>query len=299
MANIRNIRNQRKAIRHIRSVTRTMEMIAVVQFRRVRQHDLAARPAGEQWPRILQQLAPGLAGVEHPFLRGGTGNRAAVVVVTSDRGLCAGYNHRVMALARQAIDRLVEEGRDVLPYVIGRKALQEFRSGAAGPGARSRGLPEPDRSYGGLTDRGLDEQVRAMAEELMGRVRDGELSAAYVAYTRLSCPGGPKPEVVTLLPIVPEAGPTEPEGEPIEYEMLPSVQAVAESLVPMVVRLKLYECFLEALASEHSVRMTTMRTATENADEMISTLALEINRTRRGRITTELAEIMSGADALR
>ncbi len=279
-------------MRNIRAVTRTMEMAAVAQFQRVRQMAKGSRPAAEQIERMLNDLAPVLAKTDHPFLRGGSGKTCALIIVTSDRGLCAGYNNVVMGVARRAAEDLVGKGREVSPYVIGRRGaalIRRYQSEDA-----EAPIGEPYKTYDGCRASHLHEHVAELAEEVMARVTTGEVAAAYVAYAGM-VGGVAEGQVGTLAPLVPREPAEKVDGD--ECDFIPSAEAIIETLMPMAIRMRLLECFCESLTAEHASRMTAMRAATGNADDMISDLTRRAGRARRERITAELAEILAGAEA--
>ena len=293
MANVRGILKRCKAVRNIRAVTRTMEMAAVAQFQRVRQMTEGARPAAEQIERMLTDLAPVLAETDHPFLRGGSGNTCALIIVTSDRGLCGGYNNVVMGVARGAAADILGKGRVVSPYVIGRRGAALIRRDQSkDPEAP---IPKPYKTYDGYHQSHLHEHVAELAEELMARVTTGELAAAYVAYARM-VGGVAEGQVATLAPLVPREPAEKPDRD--EYDFFPSAEAIIEKLIPMAIWMRLLKCFCESLTAEHASRMTAMRAATSNAEDMISDLTRQARRARRERITAELAEILAGAEAV-
>ena len=294
MASPRSILNRRRAVRNIRAVTRTMEMASVAQYQRVRQLDDGVRPALEQVERMLTELAPRLATMDHPFLRGGQGTTCAVVIPTSDRGLCGDYNNTIMEVARLVAEDLLSKQRRVEPYVLGHRGLARIRRDLADDPETPIG--EPYKTHDEFRESELRERVAEIAGELMARVGTGELAAAYIVYARMvgAVATG---QVATLLPLAPQTDEPLP-GDQTECDFIPSAEAVIEELLPLAVRLRLLACFLDSHAAEHASRMTAMRAATGNADDMIAELTRQVGRARRDRITAELAEIFSGAEAL-
>lgn len=293
---------RRKTVRDIRTITKTMEMIAVSRFAKAHRLANAAKPAALALEHVLREVLPALGPGDHALLRQPSGGPAALLVVTSDRGLCGGYNSRVVAQARRTRAELVAQHSAVRLVALGKKGMGMMQ--------HARDLPKPDRLVMGLGEGSLFARAAVLAGELMDDFTAARLERVWVVSQRMVTASVFRPEVATLLPVdVPlaEAGQAgaaaapalETSAQPVLYDFLPDRAGLVGALLPMAVRLRLYRLLIEASLSEQIARMMAMRSATDNADDMIRALTLRINRTRQGQITTELSEIIGGAEALR
>jgi F-type H+-transporting ATPase subunit gamma len=208
-----------------------------------------------------------------------------MLLVTSDRGLCGGYNANILRLAETV---LRTQGREVSIFVVGRKALEYLKR---------RSIPiQGERT--GLLHHSAVEVATAIADELSARFVAGESDAVYLVYSKFRSAISQIPTVAPLLPVVPPDV-TETSGPAVEYIFEPPRPALLGELLPAYLRTLILQALLEAAASEHGARMTAMENATTNASDMIERLTLSMNRARQATITTELMEIVSGAEALK
>ncbi len=313
MAKARAILARRKAVQSIHTVMRTMEMVATARFKRTFRRYRSARSylegIGELTEEVLTKADP--KSLRHPLLSGGRKSAPRVILVlTSDRGLCGGYNTTIVhaALARQR--ERMSESSAVLLHVVGKRGASQLRRAGQ---AVARYYDEIDSAAGEWRP------IRQCADEFIQDFLGKTVSGVDVAYARLLGAGRYAPHLRTLLPLrlVPEeppettAEPDESEPDPwapiapyeplepplppeFEYEFVPSPEDLFRRLLPMTVRLRLFQCFLEASVTEQIARRTAMRSAGENAEEMIRDLTVRYNRMRQGQITTELAEILGG-----
>jgi F-type H+-transporting ATPase subunit gamma len=286
MAKARQIQKRLRAVRNIRTITRTMEMTAVGRFKRLHDRALPAAGALARLEQVLSDAVAQAAPLTHPLLEQGQGDAVALVVLTSNRGLCGGYNNRVLEAAGAAVAELARRGLRPRPYLVGKKGLVQLRH---------RTLPPPFKTVRQFEGAETAAQVSELAEELIGLFRSGEAAAVQVVYQRMFSAAVFRPETVTLLPLAVEPAATMRPA----LEFMPSAAGVLQRLLPMAVRVRLLHYFYDALVSEQVSRMMAMRAATTNAEDMIRTLTRRINRLRQSQITTELAEIMTGAEALR
>lgn len=291
MAKARALDRRRKAIRNIRKITRTMELIATARFKRAM--DRAA--AGTAYTRRITALVAHLARtgleVSHPLLEPRPEiRRAKLLVMTANRGLCGGYNASVM---RQAFARW-----NLLQAEVPENSLEV--SGKRGIGAfRFRGI-RPTEQFTEFDDRPAYDDVERIANRYLEAYLSGELDRLDVVYTKFENLSRQYPVVETLLPLSEIGGAEEDEidGES-HYEFLPSARSILDEVVPTSFKMKLFKCFLDAAVSEQIARMVAMKAATENADSMISTLSMTYNRARQTQITSDLLEVVGGAEALK
>jgi F-type H+-transporting ATPase subunit gamma len=293
MAKPRSILQRAQTARNIRSLTRTMEMVSTSRFRR--SHVLAAsgRPYTDALTDLLAEVIRRAddEGVDHPLLVEHPDlKRDVLLVLTSDRGLCGAYNQAVVGMALQRYHQITDAGYDVRLHLAGRKGAAMMRSRRI----------EVDEEMTDLEDVPDYNQIGRLAEHYMDLYEQGEISGVEVAYTRIGRSGQARPAIAQLLPLSelrdPENARLGPEE--IEFDFYPSFAEVVRHLLPATIRLRLYQSFVDAAVAEQMARMTAMRSATENADEMIQSLTRQYNRTRQAQITTELSEIMAGRAGL-
>lgn len=298
MAVAKQILSRRKTVRNIRKITRTMEMVSTARFRQVHRHVTGARPYTDQVTRMVARLTRAVKDDRpHALLRPQLkAPNDAFIVLTSNRGLCGGFNQNVIHLAMDRHRRLTRRGRIVELYSYGKKGTSQlqFRGMKL---ARSRPQYEGQPSF---------VEVRDLADEMIQRFLSGQLRTVHVAYTRFVSAGVQAPAMLTLLPLGQPADPSREAKRPgelaasqSEYEFFPDAQTLLNELLPLTIRLRLYQCFLDAMTAEQMARMTAMRLAGDNATEMDRDLTMQYNRARQQGITMELAEIMGGAEALK
>jgi F-type H+-transporting ATPase subunit gamma len=292
MAKARALEKRRRSIRNIRKITRTMELISTARFKRAMDRAIAASAYTRRITALVGHLAR--AGLErsHPLLEPRTQTRqAALLVLTANRGLCGGYNSAVMRLANARWTVLRAQFSAVRLEVSGKRGISAFRF---------RGV-QPDERFTHFEDRPEYQEVELLADRCLDSYRVGPLDRLEVVYTRFESHSRQKAVVETLLPLAApdEAAPEEPSPAEVQYDFLPSAAAILDEVLPASIKVKLFKCFLDAAVSEQIARMMAMKAATENADAMISHLSISYNRARQGQITSELLEVIGGAEALR
>lgn len=293
MATTRNIKHRIKATKNIRAVTRTVEMVASARYRQARGQVAAARPHTDRLVDLVGDIMArrGAEQFDHPLLHEPEDiNREVLMVVTSDRGLCGGYNQSVLRVAIQRREQLIEAGYEVLLWVSGRRGAQYL--------AR-HGL-EIDWASSDVTHLPGYLQIGRLGDQLMADFLDRRIGGLEVAYMQFISASRQEPAISQILPmayIEPPARFVTARQEPVEYQFMPTAEEVLRHLLPATVRLRLWQCFLDAGLCEQAVRIVSMRAATENADEMIHDLTVSYNHKRQSGITAELAEIMSGSAA--
>lgn len=265
-----------------------MEMIAASRIVRAQQRVRAARPYAEQIHEVIRGLAASNEVADHPLLATHPEiRRVGLVVLTSDRGLAGAYNSNVLRLAEQLLREEEREGHELELYQVGRKGEGYFRY-------RGR---QPDRLWTGVSDRPAYEDAQSVASAVMSSYSQGELDRVWVVYTRFQSSLTQIPTRMQLLPV----DPGEFEGGreiPPEFLFEPSPEAILERLIPRYVEAKLFSAMLEAAASEHASRQRAMKSATDNAEEVVENLSRVMNQARQDQITTEISEIVGGAEAL-
>ncbi len=289
MANRRVLVKRRKSIRNIRKITRTMQLIATARFQAAFNRAVASRPYTEKLAELVADLARAGDGLDHPLLK--TRNPAApaaVLVVTSSRGLCGGYNSSILRTALGFLEERRQGGEPSEVSVFGKKGLAYFKFIKMAFAPPESEVSDPPRF----------EQVEPLANTLIRRFLDGEISAVYVTYMRFYSASKQRPETIQLLPLAPAAGPEGAKAKAVDYEFRPEPGALLDDLLPAVARIRLFQAFLDAAVSEQIARMVAMKAATEASEEMIKTLSRQYNRARQTQITMELLDIVGGANAL-
>jgi F-type H+-transporting ATPase subunit gamma len=298
MANRRVLVKRRKAVRNIRKITRTMQLIATARFQAAFNRAVATKPYTEKLAELVADLSRAAGSVDHPLLRTHDDvPRSALVVLTSDRGLAGGYNASVLRAAVGQLDQQKAQGIETSVHMVGKKGIGYFRF-----------LRRPTaEQITGIGDKVRFEQVEPLANALMDRFMKGEIASVHVAYMRFLSAGVQRPAVVQLLPLAPDQStkegeaaekPAGPAGKAVEYEFSPDPQQLLDELLPATVRARLFQAFTDAAVSEQVARMVAMKAATDAAADMIKSLTRVYNRARQTQITMELLDIVGGANAL-
>jgi F-type H+-transporting ATPase subunit gamma len=291
MAKARKIEKRRRSIRGIRKITRTMELIATAQFKRAMDRAAAASAYTRRITALVETLAQSGLQVTHPLLEARPETRQAILLVLSaNRGMCGGYNASLLRLAQARFSELRKMVPELRLEVSGKRGISAFRF-------RKN---QPDETFTHFEDKPRFEEVDALATRYLEGFQAGPLDRLDVAYTKFESLSHQQAVVETLLPLSkPAAAEAEKELLPQSpYEFLPSAESILQDLLPTSFRVRLFKCFLDAAASEQIARMIAMKTATENADTMIRQLTMVYNRARQGQITSELLEVIGGAEAL-
>ncbi|HEX4964020.1 MAG TPA: ATP synthase F1 subunit gamma [Thermoanaerobaculia bacterium] len=289
MANRRVLVKRRKAVRNIRKITRTMQLIATARFQAAFNRAVATRPYTEKLAELVADLSRAAGDVDHPLLKTHDEvKRSAVLVLTSDRGLAGGYNASVLRTAVTHLDQQIEAGMANDVHMVGKKGISYFRF-------LKREITE---QTSGIGDKPRFEQVEPIANALIDRFVRGEIASVWVVYMKFLSAGQQRPVAVQLLPLKPEVREGEKAARPVEYEFSPDPRQLLDELLPAVVRVRLFQAFNDAAVSEQVARMVAMKAATDAAADMIKALTREYNRARQTQITMELLDIVGGANAL-
>jgi len=292
MASPRQLDKRRKAVKNIRKITRTMELIATARFKKAMDRAEAATSYTKRITALVSDLAQAGLEVSHPLLESREEvRRVTLLVLTGNRGLCGGYNSSVQRLGQRRLGELRGDA-EVSLEVTGKRGISGFRF---------RDI-EPDETYTHFEDKPTFDEVDVLASRYLDEYAAGKLDRLEVAYMKFESASRQTPAVETLLPLTEIAGAEQSDGEAATgqsmYEFLPSAESILEEVVPTSFKVKLFKCFLDAAVSEQIARMVAMKRATENADEMIRMLSRQYNRARQTRITGELLEVLGGVEAL-
>jgi F-type H+-transporting ATPase subunit gamma len=287
----RALRRRIKSVQSTKKITKAMELISASRIAKAQARVAAARPYSEQITEVIRNLAAGGAASSSPLLQPRDDVRkVGVIVVAADRGLAGAYNSAVIRAAERAIADVRAEGKEYGLVTVGRKSLGYFRF-------RNFRI---DHSFTGFSDQPSYENARAIAEFVADRFESGEYDRVELAYTQFLSVGTQRPVVRRLVPLDAEAI-TEAagsDGPQADYEFEPDPTEILDRLLPRYVEARLFAALLESAASEHAARQRAMKSATDNAEELITKLSRVMNRARQDAITTEIMEIVGGAEAL-
>ena len=286
MATLKIIRKRITSIRNTQQITKAMKMVSAAKLRRAQEAALMARPYADKMNDILANLSARVSRAAHPLLTAREEKRIELVLVTSDRGLCGGYNANLIRAA-EAFIRGQGGGKEILLALVGRKGADYYR--------RRRG--ETGERYLNFLSTPPEELAAAIAEKLINRFVDGETDAVYLLYSHFRSALSQVPTLEKILPVALSEN-QEPE-QLTEYLYEPGADELLSSLLPKITEIKIQRALLEATASEHGARMTAMDSATTNASKMMGSLTLQMNRARQASITRELMEIVGTAEALK
>jgi F-type H+-transporting ATPase subunit gamma len=296
MAKARAIVKRRKAVRTIKKITKTMQMIATAAFQKAQKRAVGSKPYTLKVRELVGELAATL-GEEavHPLLRTPKdgAKKIALLVITSDRGLAGAYNGSVLRAANQFIRAQESAGNKVDLYLSGKKGVSYFNF-------QRREITKRFDQFAKLAKFA---DVEKLGDDFIQDFVDGKVDEVQVAYTNFISAGSQKAEVMRLLPLAsltPDKTATdESKKTEVVYEFSPDPKTLLDELLPLTVKTALFQAFLDATTSENVARMVAMKSATDNADQMAKLLSTQYNRARQSQITTELAEIMGGVEAMK
>ncbi len=287
----RVLRRRIKSVQSTKKITKAMELIAASRIVKAQARVAAARPYSEQITEVIRNLAAAGAGMSNPLLTPREDVRTvAYVVIAADRGLSGGYNSTVIRAAERQLQEDVAAGRQYKLILIGKKSAKYFRF---------RGY-DIEAAFDGFSDEPKYENAREVAAVIMGLYESGEIDQVELAYTQFLSVATQRVHVRRFLPLEAAAitETTEATGPSADYEFEPAPAAILDQIVPRYVESRLFAAMLDAAASQHAAQQRAMKSATDNADELIKVLTRGMNRARQDSITTEIIEIASGAEAL-
>lgn len=291
MANRRVLVKRRKAVRNIKKITHTMQLIATARFQAAFNRAMATKPYTEKLAEMVEDLARAAGSLDHPLLQTHDDvKRSELVVLTSTRGLCGGYNSSVLRTAIVHLDEQAAQGIETRVHMVGKKGISYFKFLRRDTREQSTDIGDAPRF----------EQVEPIANGLIDRFLKGEIASASVAYMKFFSAGLQRPVVQQLLPLAARetAEKKEAAGPTVQYEFSPSPQELLDELLPAMVRVRLFQAFTDAAVSEQNARRVAMKAATDAAGDMIKALSRQYNRARQTHITMELLDIIGGANAL-
>ncbi|HEY1922501.1 MAG TPA: ATP synthase F1 subunit gamma [Tepidisphaeraceae bacterium] len=297
MAKARAIVKRRKAVRNIKKITKTMQMIATAKFQKSLKRAVGTKAYSNKVRELVAEVARSIGDVSHPLLRRPSGNdlsgTIALLVITSNRGLAGAYNGSVLRMTTHFIADQERQKKKIDLFVVGKKGASYFNF---------QKRPISQRYDLGDTPKFAD--AEKIANAFIEKFTGGQYDAVYVSYMNFISAGVQKANVISLLPLAgvdgPQGGKKPGESAPATavYEFIPDAKTLLDELLPQTVKTAMFQAFLDATTSEHVARMISMKSATDNADKMVKSLTMQYNRARQSQITTELSEIMGGVEAM-
>ena len=286
MAKGRELKGRIKSVENTRKITRTMEMVATSKMKRAQDRVVAARPYANALTEVISGLYSPELAERFPLLRqpSGKAKKAAVILLTSNRGLAGAFNSNLIKEARSLIGKLENDGVAIELHIVGKKGTGYFKYVG-----RAIATSRID-----ITDRPTAANAAELVDKLMEGFVAGSLDAVYVVYSKFNSALSTPPTSQKVLPVTPP----ERKGPAPDYLLFPSAEAILTELLPAYVRNAVYRALVETVAGEQSARRTAMKNATDNASEMLNVLRRTYNRARQAQITQEIAEIVGGSAAL-
>jgi F-type H+-transporting ATPase subunit gamma len=289
MPSLKDLKVRIASVKATQKITKAMQMVAAAKLRRAQEKAEAARPYSERMAAVLANVAQNVSGEEAPRLMTGTGkdDTHLVVVCTSDRGLCGGFNTNIVRMARDHVRKLIGAGKDVKIITVGRKGNDQMR-----------------REFGKLIIERIElrdvkeirfENAQDIARRIMTRFDNFEFDICTLFYARFRSVIA---QIPTAQQLIPATGGDAPAASQAAYEYEPEVSVLLDDLIPRNITVQIFRALLENVAGEMGAKMSAMDNATRNAGEMINRLTLSYNRQRQAQITKELIEIISGAEAV-
>jgi F-type H+-transporting ATPase subunit gamma len=303
MANPRVLDKRRRSVRNIRKITRTMELIATARFKKAMDRASAATAFTNRMTNLVRDLLVSGLEVSHPLLEGReTIRNATLLVLTANRGFCGGFNGNVNRAAFHRFLELQQTVTNCRLEIGGKKGITSFKT---------RGLAAA-ATFTQFDDKPAFDEVDVIASRYLDEYTTGQLDRLDVVYTKFETVARQHVVIETLLPLGALGGDTgtgstghQPgesaggtSGARAIYEFLPSPESILEEIVPTSFKIKLFKCFLDSAVSEQIARMVAMKSATENAGDLIQRLSTQYNRARQSRITSELMDVIGGVEAL-
>jgi F-type H+-transporting ATPase subunit gamma len=294
MANTREILKRRKSVQNICKITSTMELIATARFKKAFDRAVSTRPYNVKISELVSSLSSNAGDVQHPLMAVNTASKKTLIVVmTSNRGLCGGYNGSVIRMAAKAVDASESDGQLVDLRVSGKKGAAFFKFTKR----------EMAQTYNQFDEKLTYAQVDELATEIIDLYLAGKIDTVKIVYTKFESSARYGANTLNLLPLADLESTASDGGETTsgndDYIYSPSAGEILDELIPTTVRMSIFQCFLDAVVSEQVARMSAMKAATDSANEMIGSLGRLYNRARQAQVTNELLDIMGGVEALK
>ena len=287
MASLKSIKKRIVSVKNTRQITKAMKMVSAAKLRRAQENVVAARPYAKKLGEVLQSLSANLEGDLHPLLEKREAKKLLLIVLTSDRGLCGGFNTNLCKAADRYIKEKTASYEQINVMTVGRKGYEFLKSRYTVYKNFSNVLAKPNYQTAVM-----------LAQEVIDGFVAGEYDQVELLYNSFRTVMTQDITFQQMLPVVPEDKGA-PDETPVEFIYEPSVGELLAEILPKNIEVQIFKAMLETVAGEHGARMTAMDSASKNANEMIGKLTLQYNRARQAAITTELMEIISGSESIK
>jgi len=287
MASLKSIKKRIVSVKNTRQITKAMKMVSAAKLRRAQENVVAARPYAKKLAEVLQNLSANLEGDLHPLLEKREAKKLLLIVLTSDRGLCGGFNSNLCKAGDRYIKEKADSYEQINVMTVGRKGYEFLRSRYTIYKNFSNVLSKPGYQTAAM-----------LAQEVIDGFVAGDYDQVELLYNSFRTVMTQDITFQQMLPVVPEEKGISEEA-PVEFIYEPSVGELLAEILPKNIEVQIFKAMLETVAGEHGARMTAMDSASKNANEMIGKLTLQYNRARQAAITTELMEIISGSESIK
>ncbi|HIJ81420.1 MAG TPA: ATP synthase F1 subunit gamma [Desulfuromonadales bacterium] len=288
MASLKSIKKRIVSVKNTRQITKAMKMVSAAKLRRAQENVIAARPYAKKLGEVLQSLSANLEGDLHPLLEKREAKKLLLIVLTSDRGLCGGFNTNLCKAADRYIKEKSASYEQISVMTVGRKGYEFLKNRCTVYKNFANVLAKP--SY---------QTAVMLAQEVIDGFVAEEYDQVELLYNSFRTVMTQDITFQQMLPVVPEETSSSEETTPVEFIYEPSVGELLAEILPKNIEVQIFKAMLETVAGEHGARMTAMDSASKNANEMIGKLTLQYNRARQAAITTELMEIISGSESIK
>jgi F-type H+-transporting ATPase subunit gamma len=296
MAKPRELKRRIRSVQNTRKITKTMELVSTSKLKRAQDRVVGARPYAQALAEVIGQLYSPELAERFPLLRqpGKSGRgpgvrRAAVLLITSNRGLCGAFNANLIREARRRLEELEKQEAQTELHLVGKKGVNYFKF-------TRRNIASQRVDIG---DRPTLDHAAELVKPLMERFASGDLDAVDVVFAKFNSAVSTPPTTLRILPIAPPPSDGRTVGRSVNYILKPSAEEILQQLLPLYVQNQVYRALVETAAAEHGARRTAMKNATDAGQDMLTILQRTFNRARQAQITQELAEIVGGAEALK
>lgn len=289
MPSLKAIKKRIGSVKNTRQITKAMKMVSAAKLRRAQDNIIAARPYARKMEEVLQSLAGCVEGDAHPLLEVRDAKKLLLLVVTSDRGLCGGFNANLCKAADRFVKEKKSEYEEITLMTLGRKGYEFLKNRYT-----------VAKNYPNLISKPNYQTAALLGQEIIEGYLEGQYDQVIILFNAFKTVMSQDITFQQLLPVVPpEAEAATLDETPVEYIYEPSVSELLDEILPKNIEVQIFKSMLESVAAEHGARMTAMDSASKNASEMIGKLTLIYNRARQAAITKELMEIISGAESIK
>ena len=290
MANARDLLKRKKSVQNTRKITRTMELVASAKMKKAQDAAMASRPYAEALSALVGRLADAAGGLDHALMTQRPIKKVAILVATSDRGLCGAFNSNIIKRATQRIDEHKAQGHEVTVISLAKKVASTMNFLGY----------EVDGQHQGIMDAPKYDQAQEIISPIIAEFLAGTVDAVEVIYARFESAARIKPDAITVLPAggAVEVEPEDSSGMNDDFSFHPNPEELLDAIIPQAVKTSFFSTLLQTSAGEHAARRVAMKNATDAAGDLIKQLNRDYNRARQGKITQEIAEIVGAVSAM-